>query len=96
MDFLDIEIDEHVGASSGAAGPLRVEKLKFFENDQAQNHLADGMKGQPKVIEKWENMGGIGANAPQIDLNCEHHGSDEKIEVEINFENKSGMAEGAD
>ena len=35
MDFLDIEIDEHVGASSVAAGPLRVEKLNFFANDQA-------------------------------------------------------------
>ena len=97
MDFLDKEIDEHVSASSGAAGPLRVGKLRFFGNDdKAQNHLADGMKGHPKVIEKRENMDGIGANAPQIDLNREHHGSDEKIEVEINFENKNGMVEGAD
>ena len=96
MDFLDIEIDEHVGASSSAAGPLRVEKLKFFRNDQAQNHLADGMKGRLKVIEKQENVDGNGANAPQIDLNQEHQGSDGKIEVDISFVNKNGVAEGAD
>ena len=96
MDFLEIEIDEHVGVSSGAAGPLRVEKLKFFGNDQAQNHLADGMKGHLKVIEKRENMNNIGANVPQIDLNWEYQRSVDKIEVDIRFENKNGVEEGAD
>ena len=54
MNFLDTEIDEGVNTASVALGPLRIEKLQFFKNGRQQNHLADGMKGHVKVIEKSE------------------------------------------